>query len=60
MSNEIIHSIAYDNYHNDDFQRLNFIFSQNFISQFWGLFNDETDLRVKYLEIGHPNLLLLE
>jgi hypothetical protein len=58
MSNEIIHSIAYDNY--DDFQHLNFIFSQNFISQFWGLFNDETDLRERYLEICHPNLLLLE
>jgi hypothetical protein len=25
---------------------VNFIFSQNFISLFWGLFNDETNLRV--------------
>jgi hypothetical protein len=33
-------SVVYDNY--DDFQ-LNFIFSQNFTSLFWGLFNDETD-----------------
>jgi hypothetical protein len=32
MSNEIIQSIAYDNF--DDFQRFNFIFSQNFISLF--------------------------
>ncbi len=27
---------------------VNFIFSQNFISLFWGLFDDETDLRVRY------------
>jgi len=40
-------SIVYGNY--DDFQHVNFIFSQNFISLFWGLFNDETDLRVRYL-----------
>jgi hypothetical protein len=58
MSNEIIHSIAYDNY--DDFQHLNFIFSQIFISQFWGIFNGETDLRVRHLEICYPNLFLLE
>ncbi len=32
ISNEIIQSIAYDNY--DDFQHVNFIFSQNFISLF--------------------------
>jgi len=36
---------AYDN--NDDFQHVNLIFSQNFILLFWGLFNDETDLRVR-------------
>ncbi len=30
MSSEIIESVAYDNY--DDFQHVNFIFSQNFIS----------------------------
>jgi hypothetical protein len=47
-------------FHYDDFQHLNFIFSQNFISQFWGLFNGETDLRVRHLEICHPNLFLLE
>jgi hypothetical protein len=46
MSSEIIQSVAYDNY--NDFQHANFIFSQNFISLFWGLFNDETDLRVRY------------
>jgi hypothetical protein len=40
MSSEIIQSVAYDNY--NDFQHANFIFSQNFISLFWGLFNDET------------------
>jgi hypothetical protein len=36
--------IAYDDY--DDFQHVNFIFSQKFISLFWGLFNDKTDPRV--------------
>ncbi len=46
MSIEIIQGVAYDNY--DDFQHVDFIFSQNFISLlFWGLFNDETDLRVR-------------
>jgi hypothetical protein len=35
MSSEIIQSVAYDNY--DDFQLVNFIFSQNFISRFWEL-----------------------
>jgi len=32
MSSEIIHSAVYDNY--DDFQDVNFLFSQNFISLF--------------------------
>jgi hypothetical protein len=45
MSSDIIQSVAYDNYH--DFQHFNFIFSQIFISLFGGLFNDETDLRVR-------------
>jgi hypothetical protein len=45
MSNEIIQSVAYDNY--DDFQHINIIFSQNFISLFLGLFNDKTDPRVR-------------
>jgi hypothetical protein len=44
MSSETIQNVAYDNY--DDFQHVNFMFSQIFISLFWGLFNDETDLRV--------------
>jgi len=39
MSIEIVQNIAYGNY--DDFQHVNFIFSQNFISLFGGLFNDE-------------------
>jgi hypothetical protein len=39
MSSEIIESVGYDNY--DDFQHVNFISSQKFISLFWGLFNDE-------------------
>jgi hypothetical protein len=45
MSSEIVESVAYDNY--DDFQHVNFVFSQNFISLFWGLFNDKIDLRVR-------------
>jgi len=49
MSNEIIKGVTYYNY--DDFQHLNFIFPQNFISLFWGLFNDETNLRVSYLPL---------
>ncbi len=46
LSSEIIQSVAFDNY--DDFQQVNFIFSQKFIPLFWGLFNDETDLKVRY------------
>jgi hypothetical protein len=42
---EIIQSVAYDNY--DDFQHVNFIFSQKFISLFWGLFNDKTNLKIR-------------
>ncbi len=49
MSNEIIQSVAYDN--SDDFQHINIIFSQNFISPFLGLFNDETYLRVRYCKM---------
>jgi hypothetical protein len=33
MCSEIIQSVAYDNY-DDDFQHVNFIISQNFISLF--------------------------
>jgi hypothetical protein len=46
MSNEIIQSVVYDNY--DDFQHVNFIISQKLILLFWGSFNDETDLKVRY------------
>ncbi len=45
MSSEIIQSVVYDKY--DDFQHVNFIFLQKFISLFWGLFDDETDLRAR-------------
>ncbi len=41
MSSEIIQNVAYDNY--DNFQHVNVIYSQYFISLFWRLFNDETD-----------------
>jgi hypothetical protein len=36
----------------------NFIFSQNFISLFWGSFNDKTDLRVRYsrIKLGLENV----
>jgi hypothetical protein len=47
MNSEIIQNVAFDNY-DDDFQHDNFIFSQKFISLFWGLFNDETDLSLRY------------
>jgi hypothetical protein len=36
---EIIQSVAYDNNY-VGFQHVNFLFSQKFISLFWGLFND--------------------
>jgi hypothetical protein len=45
MSIQIIQSAAYDNY--GDFQHVKFIFSQDFISLFVGLFSDETKLRVR-------------
>jgi hypothetical protein len=51
MSSEINESVTNDNY--DDFQHVNLIFSQNFILLFWGLFNDEADLRVRV----KPNLM---
>jgi len=47
MNSEIIQNVAYDNNY-DDFQHDNFIFSQKFISLFWGLFNDETELSLRY------------
>jgi hypothetical protein len=47
MNSQIIQNVAYDNY--DDFQHEDFVFSQSFISLFWGLFNDEADLRVRYM-----------
>jgi hypothetical protein len=47
MRSEIILSVTYDNY--DDFQHVNFIFSQKIISLDWELFNDQTNLRVRYL-----------
>jgi len=46
MSSEIIQNVAYDNYNN--FQHVNFIFSQKFMSLSCGLFNDGIDLKIKY------------
>jgi hypothetical protein len=47
MGSEIIQSVAYDIY--DDFQHINFIFSQNLISLFLVLFppppNHQTNVR---------------
>jgi hypothetical protein len=62
MSSKIIQNVAYDNY--DDFQHVNFIFSQYFISLFWRLFNDEIDLKVRYSQRmpyhkGTPSYILL-
>jgi hypothetical protein len=49
MNSEIIQSVVYDNYNN--FQHVNFMFSHNFILLFWGLFNDEIDLKIRlYLD----------
>jgi hypothetical protein len=45
MSSEIMQSVTYDNY--DDFQIVNFVFSQKNCSLFWELFNDGPDLLVK-------------
>jgi hypothetical protein len=42
---EIIQSVVDGNY--DDIQHVHFIFSKKIISLFWGLFNDETTLRVR-------------
>jgi hypothetical protein len=50
MGSQIIQHVAYDNY--DNFQHVNFTFSQNFISLFWGLFNDETDIKVRYQDLS--------
>jgi hypothetical protein len=46
MHTQISPSVANDNY--DDFQHVNFIFSHKIISVFWGLFNDKTNLRIRY------------
>jgi hypothetical protein len=45
MISEIIQSVGYENY--DNFHHVNFIFSQKFVSLFWGLFDDEIEIRVK-------------
>jgi hypothetical protein len=47
MNNEIILSVAYDDF--DDFQHVNFGISQIFISLFWALFNDKTNLKVRHI-----------
>jgi hypothetical protein len=56
MSNEIIQIVAYDHY--ADFEHINIIFSQNFISLFLGLFNDETNLRVRYFSCDYDVISL--
>ncbi len=53
---KFIQSVVCDNYY--DFQHVNFIFSQIFISLFWGLFNDEADLRVRYTLFGRCTTVL--
>jgi hypothetical protein len=49
MNSEIIQNVAYDNY--DNFQHVNFLFSRKFISLFWRLFNDKSDLKLRYFII---------
>jgi hypothetical protein len=51
MNSEIIPSVVYDNY--DDFQHVNFLFSQNFHFTILRIifFNDETDLKGKAFKI---------
>jgi len=44
MNNENILNVAYD-----DFQHVNFKFSQIFISLFWALFNDKNNLKVRHI-----------
>jgi len=44
MSSKIIQGVAYSSY--NDFQHVNFIFSKKIIL-FWGLSNDEIDLKVR-------------
>jgi hypothetical protein len=38
---------------------VNFIFSQNFISLFWGLLNDEIDLRIRYMSTSSSSFVPL-
>jgi len=54
MSSEIIQPIAYDNH--DNLQHVNFIFSPNFILLFSGLFNNETNLKVRYTFKTFPTI----
>jgi len=56
MSNEIIQIVAYDHY--DDIQHINVIFSKKNISLFLGLFNDETNLRVRYFSCDYDVISL--
>jgi hypothetical protein len=44
MISEIIQSVGYESY--DNSHHVHFIFSQKFVSLFWGLFDDEIDIRV--------------
>jgi hypothetical protein len=45
VNREIILTMSYDNY--DDFQHVNFVFTQKFVSLSLGLFNDKTIVRVR-------------
>jgi hypothetical protein len=52
MTNEIMRCVDDDNY--DDFQHIKIMFLQNFISLSSELFNDETDLTVRFKPINSP------
>jgi hypothetical protein len=56
MNSEIIQSVAYVNC--NDFQYLNFMFSQKSFHYFQEYFNDETDLRVRYAYCDVKNLTI--
>ncbi len=49
LSYEVVKILFYDNY--NDFQNLNFMFSQNLVSLFRELFNGKTDLRVREITL---------
>jgi hypothetical protein len=57
MSSEIIQSVAYNNY--DDFFNMSTSYFHKFsFLLFWGLFNDETNLRVRLWGLGLEQIFM--